>query len=57
MSNLAFAKKTGQRHIGRVHLAAPPVGAKTVCGRSTDRDDLVETDAPVTCGICRRKSA
>ena len=54
--NLAFSKKKGTRH-GRVHAAAPPNGQTTVCGRSTDRDDLVETDNPVTCKQCLGTSA
>ena len=54
--NLAFKKSKGQRH-GRVHAAALPNGQTTVCGRSTDRDDLVETDNPVTCRKCAAKLA
>lgn len=54
--NLAFAKKKGTRH-GRVHAAALPTGQATVCGLSTDRDDLVETDKPVDCKKCLGKTA
>ena len=53
--NLAFAKKRGARH-GRVHAAQPPAGAATVCGWSTDRGDLVETDNPVNCKKCLSKT-
>lgn len=52
--NLAFAKTKGSRH-GRVHAAALPFGATTVCDRSTNRDNLVETENPVNCKRCLKR--